>query len=109
MPGSPAQRLILLYGLLAAVIYPYAAVAGELDFPGVGRTLFSLLVYGAIVCGLWRGSGVAWGFAAFLDILALISLWLVALGFGLTLIVLLGVTVAQLVILFTPSVRAHAF
>jgi hypothetical protein len=36
-------------------------------------------------------------------------LWLVALGFGLTLIVLLGIVVAQLVILFTPSMRAHAF
>lgn len=109
MPGSPAKRLILLYGLLAAVIYPFAAVSAELDYPGVERTLFSLVIYGAIVWGLWRGSGVAWGFAAVLDILALISLWLVALGFGLTLIVLLGVTVAQLVILFTPSVRAHAF
>jgi hypothetical protein len=95
--------------LLTALTYPYAAFAGELDYPGVGETVFSLVVYGAILWGLWRGSGVAWGFAAGLDVLALISLWLIALGFGLTLIVLLGVTVAQLVILFTPSVRAHAF
>jgi hypothetical protein len=109
VPTSPAKRLILLYGLLAAVTYPYAAVAGELDYPDVQRTVFSLVVYGLILWGLWRGSGIAWGFAAVLDVLGLISLWLVALGFGLTLIVLLVVTVAQLVILFTPSVRAHAF
>jgi hypothetical protein len=106
---SPAKRLILLYGLLTALTYPFAAIAGELDYPGVSETLFSILVYGAIIWGLWRGSGVAWGFATVLDILALTSLWLVGLPFGLTLIVLLGVTVAQLVILFTPSVRAHAF
>jgi hypothetical protein len=106
---SPAKRLILLYGLLTAVTYPYVAVAGELDYPSVGQTVFSLVVYGAIIWGLWRGSGVAWGFATLLDVLALISLWLIALGFGLTLIVLLGIVVAQLVILFTPSVRAHAF
>jgi len=91
------------------VTYPYAAIAGELDYPGFGETVFSLVVYGAIIFGLWRGSGVAWGFAAVLGVLALISLWLVALGFGPTLVVLLGVTLAQLVILFTPSVRAHAF
>ena len=109
MPTSPAKRLILLYALLTAVTYPYAAVAGELDYPGFGETVFSLVVYGAIIYGLWRGSGVAWGFAAVLGVLALISLWLVALGFGPTLVVLLGVTLAQLVILFTPSVRAHAF
>jgi len=109
VPTSPAKRLILLYGLLTAVTYPYAAVAGELDYPSVGQTVFSLVVYGAIIWGLWRGSGVAWGFATLLDVLALISLWLIALGFGLTLIVLLGVVVAQLVILFTPAVRAHAF
>jgi hypothetical protein len=109
VPTSPAKRLILLYGLLTAVTYPYAAVARELDYPGVGQTVFSLVVYGAIIWGLWRGSGVAWGFAAVLDVLALVSLWLIALGFGLTLIVLLGVIVGQLVILFTPSVRAHAF
>jgi hypothetical protein len=106
---SPAKRLILLYGLLTALTYPFAAIAGELDYPGVSETLFSILVYGAIIWGLWRGSGVAWRFAAVLDILALTSLWLVGLPVGLTLIVLLGVTVAQLVILFTPSVRAHAF
>jgi hypothetical protein len=106
---SPAKRLILLYGLLTALTYPFAAIAGELDYPGAPETVFSILVYGAIIWGLWRGSGVAWGFAAILDIFALTSLWLVELPFGLTLIVLLGVTVAQLVILFTPSVRAHAF
>lgn len=109
MPTSPAKRLILLYALLTALTYPFAAVAGGLDYPGIRETVFSLVVYGAIVWGLWRGSGVAWGFAAVLDILALVSLWLVALGFGLTLIVLLGVTLGQLAILFTPSVRAHAF
>jgi len=106
---SPAKRLILLYGLLIALIYPFAAIGGELDYPGVPETIFSILVYGAILWGLWRGSGVAWGFAMVLDILALTSLWLVGLPFGLTMIVLLGVTVAQLVILFTPAVRAHAF
>jgi hypothetical protein len=106
---SPAKRLILLYGLLTALTYPFGAIAGELDYPGVPEIVFSILVYGAIVWGLWRGSGLAWGFAAVLDILALTSLWLVGLPFGLTLIVLLAVTVAQLVILFTPSVRAHAF
>ena len=109
VPTSPAKRLILLYALLTAVTYPYAAIAGELDYPGFGETVFSLVVYGAIIFGLWRGSGVAWGFAAVLGVLALISLWLVALGFGPTLVVLLGVTLAQLVILFTPSVSAHAF
>jgi hypothetical protein len=109
VPTSPAKRLILLYALLTALTYPFAAVAGGLDYPGIRETVFSLVVYGAIVWGLWRGSGVAWGFAAVLDVLALVSLWLVALGFGLTLIVLLGVTLAQLAILFTPSVRAHAF
>jgi hypothetical protein len=106
---SPAKRLILLYGLLTALTYPFAAIAAELDYPGVRETLFSILVYGAILWGFWRGSGVAWGFAAVLDVLALTSLWLVGLAFGLTLVVLLGVTLAQLVILFTPSVRAHAF
>jgi hypothetical protein len=106
---SPAKRLILLYGLLTALTYPFGAIAGELDYPGVPEIVFSILVYGAIVWGLWRGSGLAWGFAAVLDILALTSLWLVGLPFGLTLIVLLAVTVAQLVILFTASVRAHAF
>jgi hypothetical protein len=106
---SPAKRLILLYGLLTALTYPVAALAGGLDYPGVRETVFSILVYAAILWGLWRGSGVAWGVAAVLDILALTSLWLVRLSFGLTLIVLLGVTLAQLVILFTPSVRAHAF
>ena len=109
VPSSPAKRLILLYGLLTALTYPVAALAGELDYPGVPETVFSLVVYGAILWGLWKGSGVAWGFAAILDIFALTSLWLVGLPFGSTLIVLLGVTVAQLVILFTPSVRAHAF
>jgi hypothetical protein len=109
VPTSPAKRLILLYALLTALTYPFAAVAGGLDYPGIRETVFSLVVYGAIVWGLWRGSGVAWGFAAVLDVLALVSLWLVALGFGLTLIVLLGVTLGQLAILFTPSVRAHAF
>jgi hypothetical protein len=109
VPTSPAKRLILLYALLTALTYPFAAVAGGLDYPGIRETVFSLVVYGAIVWGLWRGSGVAWGFAAVLDILALVSLWLVALGFGLTLVVLLGVTLGQLAILFTPSVRAHAF
>jgi hypothetical protein len=102
VPTSPAKRLILLYALLTALTYPFAAVAGGLDYPGIRETVFSLVVYGAIVWGLWRGSGV-------LDMLALVSLWLVALGFGLTLIVLLGVTLGQLAILFTPSVRAHAF
>jgi hypothetical protein len=106
---SPAKKLILLYGLLTALTYPFAAVAGGLEYPGVRETVFSVLVYGAIVWGLWRGSGVAWGFAAILGVLALTSLWLVGLAFGLTLVVLLGVTLAQLVILFTPSVRAHAF
>jgi len=106
---SPAKRLILLYGFLTALIYPFTAVAGGLDYPGVQETVFSIVVYGAILWGLWRGSGVAWGFAAVLDLLALTSLWLVGLAFGLTLVVLLGVTLAQLVILFTPSVRAHAF
>ena len=109
MTTSPAKRLILLYGLLTALTYPFAAVAGGLDYPGAPETLFSIAVYGAIVWGLWRGSGFAWGVAAVLDVLALTSLWLVGLSFGLTLVVLLGVTLAQLVILFTPSVRAHAF
>jgi hypothetical protein len=107
--NSPAKRLILLYGLLTALTYPLAAVAGELDYPGVRETVFSILVYGAILWGLWRGSGVAWGFAAVLDLLALTSLWLVGLAFGLTLVVLLGVTLGQLAILFTPAVREHAF
>jgi hypothetical protein len=106
---SPAKRLILLYGFLTALTYPFAAVASGLDYPGVGQTAFSVAVYGAILWGLWRGSGVAWSFAAVLDVLALTSLWLVGLAFGLTLFVLFGVIVAQLVILFTPSVRAHAF
>ena len=109
MTTSPAKRLILLYGLLTALTYPFAAVARGLDYPGVRETVFSIVVYGAILWGLWRGSGVAWGFAALLDILVLTSLWLVGLAFGLTLVALLGVTVAQLVILFTPSVREHAF
>ena len=109
MTTSPAKRLILLYGLLTALTYPFAAVARGLDYPGVRETVFSIVVYGAILWGLWRGSGVAWSFAAVLDVLALTSLWLVGLAFGLTLVALLGVTVAQLVILFTPSVRAHAF
>jgi hypothetical protein len=106
---SPAKRLILLYGFLTALTYPTAAVAGGLDYPGVRETVFSIVVYAAILWGLWRGSGVAWGFAAVLDILALTSLWLVRISFGVTLVVLLGVTLAQLVILFTPSVREHAF
>lgn len=109
MTTSPAKRLILLYGFLTALTYPFAAVAGGLDYPGVPETVFSIAVYGAILWGLWRGSGVAWGFAAVLDVLALTSLWLVGLAFGLTLVVLLGVTLAQLVILFMPSVREHAF
>jgi hypothetical protein len=107
--SSPAKRLILLYGLLTALTYPFGAIAGELDYPGVPEIVFSILVYGAIIWGLWRGSGFAWGVAAVLGILALTSLWLVGLPFGLTLVVLLGVTLAQLVILFTPAVRAHAF
>ena len=109
MSTSPAKKLILLYGLLTALTYPFAAVARGLDYPGVRETVFSLVVYGAIMWGLWKGSGLAWGVAAVLDVLALISLWLVALGFGLTPIVLFAVIVAQLAILFTPSVRAHAF
>ena len=109
MTNSPAKRLILLYGLLTALTYPLAAVAGELDYPSVRETGFSILVYAAILWGLWRGSGVAWGFVAVLDVLALTSLWLVGLAFGLTLVVLLGVTLGQLAILFTPAVREHAF
>jgi hypothetical protein len=106
---SPAKRLILLYGLLVALTYPFIAMARELDYPGFRETVFSIVVYGAILWGLWRGSGFAWGVAAVLDIVSLTSIWVFGLAFGLTLVVLVGVTVAQLVILFTPSVREHAF
>ena len=109
MTTSPAKRLIVLYGFLTALTYPFAADRQWAGLPSVGQTAFSIAVYGAILWGLWRGSGVAWSFAAVLDVLALTSLWLVGLAFGLTLFVLLGVIVAQLVILFTPSVREHAF
>ena len=109
MTTSPAKRLILLYGLLTALTYVYAPFSSDLGFPGLSQAMFSVAIYGAIVWGLWRGSGIAWIFAAILDVLALTSLWLVGLAFGLTLFVLLGVIVAQLVILFTPSVREHAF
>jgi len=109
VPTSPAKRLILLYGLLAALTYAYAPFSSDLGFPDVERVAFSVLVYGAIIWGLWRGSGIAWTFAAILDVLGLLSLWAVGMDFGLTMIVLLGVVVGQLLILFTPSVRAHAF
>jgi len=71
--------------------------------------MFSVAIYGAIVWGLWRGSGVAWIFAAILDVLGLISLWAIGMDFGLTMVVLLVVIVGQLLIIFTPTVRAHAF
>jgi hypothetical protein len=106
---SPAKRLILLYGLLTAVSYLYVPFTSDLGFPGPREVVFSVVVYGAIVWGLWRGSAIAWTFAAVLDVLGLVSLWLLGIDFGLTLVVLLVVVVGQLVIIFTPSVRAHAF
>lgn len=109
MTTSPAKRLILLYGLLTAVSYLYVPFTSDLGFPGAREAIFSVLVYGAIVWGLWRGSAVAWTFAAVLDIFGLVSLWLFGLELGLTLVVLLVVIVGQLVIIFTPQVRAHAF
>jgi hypothetical protein len=106
---SPAKRLILLYGLLAVLTYVYAPLSSDLGFPGLRQAMFSVAIYGAIVWGLWRGSGIAWTFAAILDVLGLISLWLIGMDFGLTMVVLLIVIVGQLLIIFTPSVRAHAF
>jgi hypothetical protein len=109
VPTSPAKRLIFLYGLLTAFSYLYVPFTSDLGFPGGREVLFSVIVYGAIVWGLWRGSAIAWTFAAILGILGLTSLWLVGVDFGVTLVVLLVVIVGQLFIIFMPSVRAHAF
>lgn len=109
MTTSPAKRLILLYGLLTALTYVYAPFSSDLGFPGLSQAMFSVAIYGAIVWGLWRGSGIAWIFAAILDVLGLISLWAIGMDFGLTMVVLLVVIVGQLLIIFTPTVRAHAF
>lgn len=109
MTTSPAKRLILLYGLLAALTYVYVPFSSDLGFPGLRQAMFSVAIYGAIVWGLWRGSGIAWIFAAILDVLGLISLWVMGMDFGLTMAVLLVVIVGQLVIIFTPTVRAYAF
>ena len=48
-------------------------------------------------------------FAAVLDVLGLLSLWVLGLDFGLTMGVLLVAIVGQLVVIFTPAVREHAF
>jgi hypothetical protein len=106
---SPAKRLILVYGLLVALTYVYAPFTSDLGFPGFGRVLFSVVIYGAIIWGLWRGSAVAWIFAAVLDVLGLLSLWLLGLDFGLTMGVLLLAIVGQLFVILTPAVREHAF
>ena len=103
---SPARRLILVYILLAALVFAYAPFTNDLGSTASG-TLFWLAVEGLIVRGLWKGSQTAWVFAVILDVLMILSLILMAFPFGLTPLLVLSVGFGHLAILFSPTVLAH--
>jgi hypothetical protein len=102
---SPARRLILLYALITASTFPYAAVADDVSINKDGL-LAGLIISVLIIWGLWKGSSLAWGVAVFLDVLTILGPILMG-STGLTPYVLLALAFAHLAILFSPPVRAH--
>ena len=107
MPISPARRLIVVYALLTASTIPYAALADDVDVGATDQTTFWWLLFSLLVWRLWKGSLSAWCIAVILDVLTIISLFLMQPPLGPTPLVMLAIGFGSLMILFSPSVRAH--
>jgi hypothetical protein len=101
------HRLILLYAFLTALTFPYIAFASDVSFGDADQTVFGLVVWTLIVWRLWRRSSTAWFVALALDVLMILTLFLMQPGLGLTPLVLFVIASAHLVILVSHPMRAH--
>jgi hypothetical protein len=107
VPISPARRLIVVYALLTASTIPYAALADDVDAGSSGQAVFWWVLFSLLVWRLWKGSLNAWCIAVILEVLMIAFLFLLQPSLGPTPFVLLAVSFGGLMILFSPSVRAH--
>jgi hypothetical protein len=90
-----------------AMVYVYAAFADDLTSGDSNGTVFWLAVAFLIVRGLWKGSETTWLIAIIFDVLLIVSVYLVGFPVGPTPFVLLAFGFGQLMILFSPTMRAH--
>jgi hypothetical protein len=105
---SPARRLIIVYALITASTFPLAAIEDDISTGGAQQIVFGLIIWTLILRGLWKGSELAWWVAVLLDALMIVGLILMQPPKEVWVFVMLALAFGQLMILFSPSVRAHA-
>ena len=86
---------------------PYVALADDVDVGSSGQAISWWVLFSLLVWRLWKGSLNAWCIAVILEVLMIVVLFLMQPPLGPTPFVLLAISFGCLMILFSPSVRAH--